>query len=138
MHESFLKYSNPKDAFLDEDLAKLGDALVNLVYSLSRSMARGRPDGAKVPNKVLSESLAEAELRDLAPSRVDRHRLGDIAESIIAFAWLRNKIEIGEAAEMLSAALAERDFQDRRDVLKGAEKGFKNLLTTISERLHLE
>lgn len=132
------RYSDQKEAFLDGNLAKLGDALVNLIYSLAISEARGKPDGAKVPNKVLSESLSRAGLRSLAPSRLDKHRLGDIAEAMIAFAWLQNKIEIKEAAQILSDPLSERNFQSRRDALKGAEEGFKNLLITISKRIPIE
>lgn len=138
MSESFLRYSDLEDALLDEELSKLGDALVNLIYSLARSIAREKPDGARAPNEVLSKALTEADLRDLAPSRVDRHRLGDIAEAIIAFAWLRDEIGVEEAAKILSRPLAERDFQSRQDIFKGAEKGFKNLLVTISERIPLE
>lgn len=137
MLEDLSRYSDPEEAVLNKNLAKLGDALVNLIYSLSRSMVRGRPDGAKAPNKVLSNSLREAGLRCLAPSRVDSHRLGDIAEAAIALAWLKGKIEIKEAAEILSDSLSEIDFQSRRGVRKGAEEGFKNLLITISERICL-
>lgn len=136
--ESFLKYSNSQEAFLDQNLAKLGDTLVNLLYSLARSMARRKPDGAKVPNKVLSESLRGAGLRDFAPSRVDSHRLGDISEAVIAFAWLEDEIEVEEAAEIIATSLEERDFQDRKSILKGAEEGFKNLLIVISERISIE
>lgn len=138
MNEDFLRYSDPKEAFLDEDLSKLGDTLVNLIYSLARSFARGLPDGGKVPNRVLSNSLAGAGLRDLAPSRVDKHRLGDIAEAVIAFAWLKDKIRIEEAAKILSASLADRDFRNRRDLLDGAEEGFKNLLSTVYGRFSIE
>lgn len=131
----FSNYSNPKEAFLDEDLAKLGDTLVNLIYSLGRSIAQNKPDGAKAPNKVLSESLDTAGLRDIAPSRVDKHQLGDVTEAIIAYAWLQEKIKIKEAAEILAESLKNTDFNNRKKVLKAAETGFKNLLTTISERI---
>jgi len=109
-----------------------------LIYSLARSKARGDPDGAKAPNEVLSNALAEAGLRDFAPSRVDRHQLGDIAEAMVAFAWLKNEVEIEEAADILAGSLSGRDFQNRRDVFEGAEEGFKKLLITISERISLE
>lgn len=137
MPGSFLQGTDPEEAILDEDLAKLGDTLVNLIYSLARSMAQGEPDGAKASNKVLSESLRMAGLRNLAPSRIDRHRLGDITEAMIAFAWLQGRIEIEEAAEILSDSLREADFQSRREVLKASGEGFKNLLITISERISI-
>lgn len=135
---SFSEYSDPKEAFLDENLAKFGDALVNLIYSLARSIAKRDPDGAKVSNKVLSDALSSAGLRKIAPSRSDRHELGDITESIIAYAWINDKIEIKEAAEIISKFLDKKDFQSRKKTKKMSEKGFKNLLLTISKRIPIE
>ncbi len=138
MSRDFFDYPDSEDVFLDEDLAKLGDALVNLVYSLARSMAKDMPDGGRAPNEVLSNSLSEAGLRDLAPSRVDSHRLADIVEAIIAYAWLEGEMDIGEAAEILSESLSKSDFDNRRDVFRRSEEGFKNLLMTIDKRVSLE
>lgn len=134
----FLDYSEPEEAFLDENLAKFGDALVNLIYSLARSIARGEPDGAKVSNKVLSDALSDAGLRELAPSRADRHELGDFAEAIVAYAWIENLIEIEEAAQILADPLKKIDFQKRKEIRKGSKKGFKKLLVTISNRISLD
>ncbi len=138
MPPDFFDYSDSEEAFLDEDLAKLGDALINLIYSLGLSIAKGRPDGARAPNEVLSNSLSAADLRSLAPSRVDSHRLGDVVEAIVAYAWLKDEIEIREAAEILSESLMDADFQNRQVVFKRSEEGFKNLLTTIDKRISLE
>lgn len=136
--ESLSQYSSPKEAFLDEDLAKLGDALVNLIYSLAKSKAMDKPDGDRAPNRVLSEALAEAGLRDIAPSRADSHRLGDVAEAVIAYAWLNGKIEIREAVEIISDSLSSRNIQSRNELWKGGEEGFKNLLITISNMINFE
>ncbi|KXB03379.1 hypothetical protein AKJ47_02355 [candidate division MSBL1 archaeon SCGC-AAA261G05] len=127
-----------EEAFLDPDLAKLGDVLVNFIYSLGRSIARGQPDGDKIPNSVLAAALVDADLRDLAPSRVDRHQIGDVVEAILAYAWLQEDIEISRAAEVLASSLEGVDFQDRDEVLNGAEEGFKNLLLKIADRESLE
>lgn len=138
MSDWFANYSDPRDAVLSEDLAKLGDPLVNLIYSLAISKARGEPDGDKASNKVLSEALSAAGLRDLASSRVDRHRLGDVAEAIIVFAWLRDEIEIGEAANILAGFLEGVDFGSRKEVFRASEDGFEELLSVISERISFE
>lgn len=135
MLDFFSSYSSPEEAFLDKDLAKLGDTLVNLIYSLGRSIAQNKPDGAKAPNKVLSESLTSAGLREIASSRVDKHRLGDVTEAIVAYAWLQGEIEIIEAAEILAEALKNTDFDSRKKVLNAAETGFTRLLIVISERI---
>ncbi len=136
--KSLSKYSKPEEAFLDEDLAKLGDALVNLIYSLSKSLAQDKPGGARAPNRVLSEALTQAGLRNLAPSRVDRHRLGDVAEAIIAYAWLNENMSIEEAVDILSNSLKGRNLEKRSELFEGAEEGFKNILLTISKMIDFE
>ena len=138
MLKDLFDYPDPEEAFLDENLAKLGDALVNLMYSLAMSMSKAEPDGAKVPNEVLSNSLSDAGFRHLAPSRVDSHRLADIVEAVVAYAWIKDEVGLEEAARILSSSLSERDLDDRREVFKGAEEGFKNLLIEISKRIPIE
>ena len=138
MLKDFFEYSSPEEAFLDENLAKLGDALVNLIYSMAMSISKLEPDGAKVPNEVLSNSLSEAGFRHLAPSRVDSHRLADIVEAIVAYAWIKGEIDLDESADILSTSLSKRNLEKRREVFKGAEEGFKNLLIEISKRIPLE
>lgn len=136
--EDLVEHESPEEAFLDENLSKLGDSIVNFIYSLARSRVRGEPDGAKVPNEVLSNSLSEAGLRYLGPSRTDSHRLGDIAEAIVGYAWLNEEIDIEEGTEIISEALSGINFERRSEILSGAEEGFKNLLVTISKRVPIE
>lgn len=136
--ESLSQYSEPEEALLDEDLAKLGDALVNLIYSLAKSEARDKPDGDRAPNRVLSGALSKAGLRDIAPSRADSHRLGDVTEALIAYAWLNGEIEIGEAVDIVSDSLEGKDLQSRSELWEGGEEGFKNLLITISKMINFE
>ncbi len=138
MIERFLNYSDFEDAILDGDLAKLGDPLANFIYSLGKSMASGQPVGDKVSNEVLSNALSAAGLRYLAPSRVDRHRLGDFVEAIIAFAWLEGEIEIDEAANILSDFFENVNFESRKEVRSAAEEGFEELLLVISRRIPFE
>lgn len=131
------RYSDPTEAFLDEDLAKLGDALVNLIYSMAKSKVRDRPDGGKVPNSVLSDALQEAGMRNFAPSRVDRHTLGDIVEAIVAYAWMVDKLDLEESVKIVSDSLSIEDFEERRSLLEATKEGFVNLLSTISKRIDL-
>jgi len=138
MIDRFLDYSDFEDALLEGNLAKLGDPLANFIYSLGKSMACEQPMGDKVSNEVLSNALSAAELRYLAPSRVDRHRLGDFVEAIIAFAWLKGEIEIDEAANILADYFEDVDFDSRKEVSKAAEEGFEKLLSVISGRIPFE
>ncbi|MEM2904122.1 MAG: ribonuclease III family protein [Candidatus Bathyarchaeia archaeon] len=108
---------------VDRDLAALGDAFVNLVYSLASSKQTGRPQGLKVRNRVLAEAVRLAGLRELLPGRLDRHTIGNSAEALLAYACLERLLSVDECAEMLMQRLDE------------PEEAFARLLTVAVERV---
>jgi hypothetical protein len=108
----------------DHKLASLGDAYVNFISSLALSKKRGEAAGTKVSSRVLSQALREAKLRTLLPKRVDRHGLGDAAEALIVYAWLRGGITMEESVTTL---LSSTD----------ANEAFASLLLLAKERLNL-
>ncbi|NOZ83071.1 MAG: hypothetical protein GXN98_04590 [Euryarchaeota archaeon] len=89
-----------------EELAKIGDGIVNLSYSLALSRATGRVAGRKVPNAVLARAVQLAGLRGYA-DRGTRHSLGDFAESIIAEAVLLRRLSLEECVEVLERGLRQ-------------------------------
>jgi hypothetical protein len=100
---SFLKsYSNLSEVLTDRQLASLGDAYVNFVYSLALSKRKGKPYGAKVKGTVLAEALRKAGLRQLLPSRIDKHVLSDSAEALLVYAWLKNLLTLEESVETIA------------------------------------
>ncbi|NIU39029.1 hypothetical protein GWN65_03385 [Candidatus Bathyarchaeota archaeon] len=86
---------------MDQKLAALGDAYVNLVYSVALSKRKGEPTGAKVDNRLLAEALKKAGLRSLLPSRIDRHKQADAAEALIVYAWVRGSMTMEEGVSIL-------------------------------------
>ena len=86
---------------MDQKLAALGDAYVNLVYSLALSKRKGEPTGAKVDNRLLAEALKKAGLRNFLPSRIDRHKQADAAEALIVYAWVRDSMTMEEGVSTL-------------------------------------
>jgi hypothetical protein len=94
----------PLQAVDDRHLAKLGDALVNFIYSLSLSQIKCRPEGRKIPNKILAKALQISKHRSITPSRSDKHRKGDIVEAIFAYGWLTGTVDIRESAEFLASS----------------------------------
>jgi len=85
------------DAVLaDQELASLGDAYVNLLYSLYLSMKTRSPTGGKVDNLTLSKALIHSGLRGKIASRSDRHKQADAAEALLVFAWLQGVTTIME------------------------------------------
>jgi len=115
-------YDKLKDLLLDKDLAGLGDAYVNFVYSLAMSQKHRRPMGAKVNNRVLANAVETSGLRKFLPHRVDKHTRGNAAEALLVFAWLQDMQEFEDCIEALS----------RED---NATKGFAVLLHDVLEKL---
>lgn len=96
-------YKNVQEILADHNLATLGDAYVNFVYSLYLSMKTGKPTGAKVDSRLLSKALNQAGIRELLPSRVDRHKQADAVEALLVYLWLQGLTTIRENVETLRA-----------------------------------
>jgi len=130
-----VSFSYPSD-FTDKGLAKLGDSLVNLVFSLALSEFLGKPTGERVPNASLAMAIDMAGLRDMIPPRTDKHGKGDVAEALFAYAWLEGRITIEEAAEILRRNLTPDviHFSRKKEVIG---KAFAEVFREIKERMGL-
>jgi len=117
------KYASLQEIMLDKDLAKLGDAYVNFLYSLALSQRLAKPVGAKVNNKTLAGALRNAGLREILPKRMDRHIQGNAAEALMAYAWLRKVLDFEESLRVL------REDDD-------SQEAFTKLLQEISKKLN--
>jgi len=118
------KYKSLTDILTDHELAALGDAYVNFVYSLTLSKKTGKPIGRKVSSSTLATALKKADLRRFLASRTDRHRQADAAEALIVFAWLLGTTSLEETLRIM-----ERE--------ETAEDAFSILLQTILKRINL-
>ncbi|MCW3976368.1 MAG: hypothetical protein NWE77_00375 [Candidatus Bathyarchaeota archaeon] len=116
------KYKTFEEILLDKDLAGLGDAYVNLLYSLVVSQKLGYPAGLKVNNKILAAAVRKSGLRKLLPCRIDRHVLGNAAEALIVFAWLADTVTFEDSLAIL---------REKTDSVEA----FTSLLREIWERL---
>lgn len=112
-----------EDVLIDQNLARLGDAYVNFIYSIALSMKKNAPTGAKVNSQILAQALRKAGLRKNMPKRMDRHALGDAAEALIVYAWSHEAFSIEES---VFALLSEND----------AVESFANLLRQAKEKLN--
>ena len=95
-------YSSILDILLDKDLAKLGDAYVNFVYSLAESYRNRRGTNSRAPAKILSESLKRTGLRGLLPKRMSIHDQADAVEALVVYAWLTGTLTLEECVSLLS------------------------------------
>jgi hypothetical protein len=90
-----------QEILADHNLATLGDAYTNLIYSLYLSTKTGKPTGAKADSYMLSQAIKQAGLRDLLPSRIDRHKQADAAEALLVYVWLEGLTTITESVDTL-------------------------------------
>ena len=95
------RYRNLADVMMDQELAALGDAFVNFVFSLALSRKLNRPMGVKVQSLILSRALRKADVRRLLPHRVDRHKQADAAEALIVYGWITGIVTIEECVAAL-------------------------------------
>ncbi len=116
------RYDSLEELLLDKDLAGLGDAYVNFIYSLAMSQRHQRPVGAKVKNQVLADAVERSGLRKLLPHRVNRHVRGNAAEALLVFAWLGDLLDLNDCVQMLSKE-------------EEPAEAFANLLRKVLEKL---
>lgn len=86
----------------DRQLASLGDAYVNFVYSLALTKIKGCPQGTKVSDRALADAFKQAGLRDHLGTRVAKSDLANASESILVEAYRRKLLTIEESVQVIS------------------------------------
>ena len=118
----------------NKGLAALGDTYVNFIYSLAKSQVTGKPQGEKVPGKILVEALKSSGLRDsLLPRRLSSHAVSNAAESLLVYVWLHKYISLDEAVSILSSQLHIENLTSRAREWKQGVHAFTLLLVKIKE-----
>ncbi len=110
-------------AVRDRQLASLGDAFVNFVYSLALTQINGHPKGVKVSDKILSEAFKLAGLRQYLGTRLSKKDLANASESLLMEAYRRQLLTIEESVRVLT---------QNPD---GPQAGLSELLKLAAERL---
>lgn len=98
-----------KTAARDKGLAKLGDEIINMVYSLSHSLYKGEPTGEKVSAAVLSEAMKQSDLRKYAKPRAKAHDIADSAEALTAYVFLAGKMTFNQMIGLILSGLKENE-----------------------------
>ncbi len=126
----------------DKGLAKIGDGIVNLTYSVAKSMYLTRNNkynkiirtGKKVSKTILAEALKNANMKKFSINRANAHDLADTVEAIIAYIWISEKMAIKEIIDFLSDSLTG-DLYKRHIEIESARIAFTKLLNHIKEFL---
>jgi hypothetical protein len=83
-------------------LASLGDAYVNFVYSLALTKIDGKPKGVKVSDRILAEAFKLAGLRAYLGTRVTRKDIANASESLLVDVYLKDLLTIEESVNILT------------------------------------
>ena len=126
----------------DKGLAKIGDGIVNLTYSVAKSIYLTKNSlnnktirtGTKVSKSILANALKNANLKSFAKTRADAHDLADTAEALVAYVWLSKNVALHEIIDFLSNNFSG-NFNIRSEEIKGATEAFTRLFNYIIEFL---
>ncbi|WEU39644.1 MAG: hypothetical protein OdinLCB4_003935 [Candidatus Odinarchaeum yellowstonii] len=116
----------------DKTLARIGDNVVNLAYSIAVFILTKRKAGKKVPGKILSTALRESSLRVYAGSRQDAHSLADVVEALIGYCWLKGDLTLDTMVRILTENM---DSNIKKRSCFESVKAFKKILEEIDSVL---
>ena len=120
----------------DKGLANIGDGVINLAFSVAKSIFLTNNStnkkivrtGLKVNRTILSNALKNANMKNFAKNRGDAHDLADSVEAIMAYVWLSNKMTLSDIIDILKNNF-EGDLRIKSQELKSATQAFTKLLT---------
>ncbi|MFW9788880.1 MAG: ribonuclease III family protein [Candidatus Thorarchaeota archaeon] len=113
MWETFVQHESVEEIMNDKGLAKVGDGIVNLCYSLAKSRVLGQATGEKVRDSVLARAIRATEVYRHISRRTDSGRAADAYEAIIAYLWMKGVVTVPELVDTLVETL-NIDFTTNR------------------------
>jgi hypothetical protein len=117
----------------DKGLAKVGDNLVNFVYSLAKSVVLGHTTGEKVRDSVLARAIRATDFYKHLSRRTDAGRAADAYEAIMAYLWMTGRLTIQEAVESLTKTLCIDSKTSRKKEGEIAATSFQQLLEKYAD-----
>ena len=117
--------------------SKLGDSLVNFIYSLAKSGVSNTPTGTKVSDLILSKAYRSSKWdknKDLK-LKGDKGRLADQVESLILFFWVYDLVTLDECIYSLMNHLDHTKLHHPREEEKSALNAFQALLNDLFMKL---
>ncbi len=129
----------------DKGLAKIGDSIVNLAYSVAKSVYLTKNDstdqvtrtGQKVSKNILAKALKDAGMKGFAKNRADSHDLANTVEAIVGYLWLKGNLSLEQIIDLLLEVLSG-NITHRVKEIANAALGFTNLLLSVKSELPQE
>jgi hypothetical protein len=113
--------------------AKLGDSLVNFIYSVAKSLVSGIPTGMKVSDSILSEAFKNSLWYKTKKIKLSgkKDRIADAVEALILFFWIYEGLSLKKLIEPLESQLEPHRLQHPKEEHKSAVLSFQNLLNFL-------
>jgi hypothetical protein len=86
----------------DRKLASLGDAYINLVYSMALTQTSGEPHGVKVSDRILSRAFKAAGLREYLGTRQSRKDFANASEALLIETYRKELLTINECIKIIT------------------------------------
>ena len=128
MWESFVQHETVEEIMNDKGLAKIGDGLVNLCYSLAKSQVIGYATGDKVRDSVLARAIRATDVYRHISRRTDSGRAADAYEAIIAYLWMKGLITVQGMVNILVQTLHLDSKTNRKKEGEIAAQSFQMFL----------
>lgn len=127
-----------KEIGINKKLAKFGDLITNLIYSLAKTIVIQQLDQRKVNRTILSNALKQAGLKPYCKTRANAHDMANTAEAFIGYMYCVEKWSIEQMVEILLPVLKASNLEEYKDEIAGATAAFTILLEKIKEELLLK
>ena len=131
MWDELVQHTTIESIMKDKGLAQIGDNLVNLCYSLAKSVKLEKAGGEKVRDAVLAKAIRSTTVYSHINKRTDAGSAGDAYEAIFAWLWMTNKITIKGIVEHLSPLLSIDSKTSRKLEGEVSAEAFKSLLESV-------
>ncbi len=117
----------------DKRNAKLGDSLVNFIYSVAKSIVSGIPTGAKVADSILAEAYKKSKWHKTQKLLLkgDKGKIADAIEALILYFWINQSIELEFFIDSLKNHLDINSFHHHKKERISAIESFHILLDDL-------
>lgn len=132
--QDILPDEDHKDVLNNKQLAKFGDALINFLYSIARSIVAGEFCGEKVSDRSLAAALRETRLKEELRSRRTVDELGDAVEAFCAHLWIKQLVSLEEMAGVLTNAIKNLELGHHKAEKVAEKYAFKALIEYLLKK----
>lgn len=116
-----------------KEYAKLGDALVNFLYSLAKSLATTQTTGTKVSDSILAQAYKNSFWfkQKTLMIKGNKGKIADDIEALILYFWVVKNLSLNELIKPLSQTLESKDLSHPRVERVVAIQAFQELLNFL-------